>query len=130
MNDAVIVCGRNRRSYHLHIFKRLLRRKSSVIRHQRLKRHTLDEFHHDEGYFFFEESEVWYRDDVGVTDCGSGHRLLMKPLRERRVVTDELGFYDLDRASCFQESMMGFVDNSHPAFAEPAFENILPFQRD
>jgi hypothetical protein len=52
----------------------------------------------------------------------------MEPLHERCVVTYEIEFYYLDGASLFQEFMVRLVHNSHPAFTEPAFKNILTLE--
>ena len=63
-----------------------------------------------------------------VTNRGCGHRLLVKPLHERCVVTDEIEFYCLDGASGFQEFVVGLVDDTHPAFTEPGFKNVLTLE--
>jgi hypothetical protein len=54
----------------------------------------------------------------------------MKPLHKRCVVTDEIEFDCLDGASSFQELVVGLIDDSHPAFAEPGFKNILTLERN
>src|ERR1700754_4521271 len=128
MNDAIFVGGAHSRSYHLHIFKCFLRCKASLFRHRGLKRHTLNKFHYYVRNFFLNESEVQDRYDVGVTSCGCGHACLVEPLPERGVVTNEIEFYYLDCASCFQKLVGSLIKNSHPAFAEPVFKNILPFE--
>src|SRR5689334_4481124 len=53
----------------------------------------------------------------------------MEPLHERGVVTDEIEFDCLDGASGLEEFVMRLVDNSHPAFAEPAFKYVLAIER-
>jgi hypothetical protein len=65
-----------------------------------------------------------------MTDRGSGHRFLVKTFGERRIVTDKFGFDYLDGASGFQKSVVGFINDSHPTFAEAALEHILTFERD
>jgi hypothetical protein len=52
----------------------------------------------------------------------------MEPLYERWIITDEFRFDCLDGASGFQEFVMRLVDNSHPAFTEPVFKNILAIE--
>src|SRR5215470_14569932 len=98
MNDAEFVSRTERRSYHLHVFKCFLRRESTLVCDYGLEGYTFNILHYDVGYFFFEQSVVEDGDDVGMTDCGGGHRFLMKSLHKRGVVADKLGFDRLDGA--------------------------------
>src|SRR5689334_8531481 len=130
VNDAVFVSSGQCRRYHLHVFKCFRRSESSLVEYDGLKRHALNKFHYDVRNFFSEQSVIQDGDYVGVTNCGCGHRFLMKPLHEGCVVTDEIEFNRLDGASGFQKFVMRLVDNSHPAFTEPAFEHVLTIERN
>ena len=93
----VLPMGRgDARTNWLDQFERAQRRHCAFLGHDVLQRFAFYELHHQKRHRAAHHAKVRDRNDVLMTNGGSGQRFLTKARREIRIVADQIGKNDFD----------------------------------